>query len=282
MPVGIGDIASIIKDKNGDDIVISPSVVGEGDIGIVLQDQNGDNVVCCNGPIGVGDIASIVKDQNGDDVVIKPGGCEPCKLSLVYTSLSPIIYVYKTCEEFTFTDRFNYPELNLKIDFAPIRCASLDEVELPYGGEPSGLDWWPCGGVWVGLGSPDSYGDINMGRWLWILQRGPYMTIGDLPNTIINPAYSIYGEDYIPLMGSNIPGNPWRWCITDLLSYYTAVNNVYNFTFRYIQVHIRSNISLYFGPGSNTSLLHDIKLCKGVVCMDETGCRNNPPEWCYK
>lgn len=83
MPVGIGDIASIIKDKNGDDIVISPSVVGEGDIGIVLQDQNGDNVVCCNGPIGVGDIASIVKDQNGDDVVIKPGGCVPVDLKLI-------------------------------------------------------------------------------------------------------------------------------------------------------------------------------------------------------
>jgi hypothetical protein len=197
-----------------------------------------------------------------DYAIIKPGGCMPIDLARIIIDPSHPLneYTYEMSKDFTFENRFSFPKLNLRIDFT-LRCGTLDEVVLPYNGEIPGLNWWPCGGVWVGLGSPDSYGDVNKGSWLWMLRGSPYATISDLPNTIINPAYSIYGEGYTPFMGFNIPGQPWRWCVPNLLYYYTPVNAVNNFTARYIHVHIRSNPSLYFGWGLPTSFLTDIYLC---------------------
>lgn len=285
MPIGVGDKVPVLPGGEGEDIVIAPSIVGEGDTVVVLQDKNGDDIICCNGAIGVGDTVIVGKDQDGNDVIIKPGGCVPVDLKLideiVYTHRS---YSYELSEEFTITDRFNYPQLNLKIDWIKRCQGGSDPPTIP--------KMYPCGAAWVGLGSPDSYGDPSMGTWLWRLWPNPYATLG-------------FGHDMDLRTGQsmgNLTGNMgklhwvdqsggecksewciWRWCIPNLLYYYTGGNwNPFvGFTVKYIHIHTRNTISLFFGgDGAAISYIADIKMCHGNICTSEEDnlCRDN--KWC--
>lgn len=284
MPIGVGDKVPVLPGGEGEDIVIAPSIVGEGDTVVVLQDKNGDDIICCNGAIGVGDTVIVGKDQDGNDVIIKPGGCVPVDLKLideiVYTHHS---YSYELSEEFTITDRFNYPQLNLKIDWIKRCQGGSDPPTIP--------KLHPCGAVWVGLGSPDSYGDPGEGSWLWRLYPNPYATLGagfdmDLRTgaTIGNLSGGMGKLHWVDQSGGECKSEwcIWRWCIPNLLYYYTGPqNNVNDFTVRYIHIHTRNTVSLFFGgDGAAISYIADIKMCHGNICTSEEDnlCRDN--KWC--
>jgi hypothetical protein len=261
------ELVKVFKDKNGQDVVFGSSPISEGDTVMVIPSKNGDDIVVKNGPIAVGDYVGIMPTQNGDWVVIKPGGCLPIDVSLVRTWLGTHrSYSYRLAEDFTYTDRYNYPQLNLTINFN-LKC---DGGTFPPEG-PTIPNMYPCGAVWVGMGSPDSYGDPGMGSWLWRLWPNPYATLGfgydmDIRNGI--SAGGVTGA-----MGKLVENNGIlnRWCVPNFLYYYTAMNNVTNFTVRYIHVHIRNTISLYFGgDGGSVSSIADLNVCLGEA----------DPGWC--
>jgi len=282
MPIGVGDKVPVLPGGEGEDIVIAPSIVGEGDTVVVLQDKNGDDIICCNGAIGVGDTVIVGKDQDGNDVIIKPGGCVPVDLKLideiVYTHHS---YSYELSEEFTITDRLNYPQLNLKIDWIKRCQGGSDPPTIP--------KLCPCGAVWVGLGSPDSYGDPSMGTWLWRLWPSPYATLGfgydmDL-RTGLSMGNNMGKLHWVDQSGGECKSEwcIWRWCIPNLLWYYTRGNwnPFFGFTIKYIHIHTRNTASLFFGgDGAAISYIADIKMCHGNICTSEEDnlCRDN--KWC--
>lgn len=270
MPIGIGDTIPAGKDKNGDEIAISQSIIGEGDTGIILQDETGDDIVIVNGAVGVGDIAPIGVDKNGDLVIIQPGGCLPIDVSLIRTWLSTHrSYSYRLDEDFTINNRFDYPKLNLKVDWM-MKCngGSMENPTIP--------DMYPCGAVWLGLGSPDSYGDPGFGTWLWRLWPSPYYTLGfgfDMDLRTGESSGGVTGQ-----MGKlvQIDLGEWiqnSWCVPNFLYYYTGGgwNPYAGFTVRYLHFHIRNTISLYFGgDGGAVSEIGGVNVCLGEA----------DPGWC--
>jgi hypothetical protein len=292
MPISIGDTVPTVKDKNGDEIAIAPnSGVAVGDTVIVLKDKNGDDIVVKNGPISVGDTVICGKDQNGDDIVIKPGGCVPIDLKLVYENIiGQHTYVYRLSEDITYGRR-DYPQLNLKIDYI-MRCdGNMDDYVQDNVIVPGSLVHKPCGIAFVGLGSPDSYGDPGRGTWLWRLYPSPYATLGVGFDVDFGTGECMGGLTGCPGKLHFVDQNggecksEWcihRWCIPNLLSYYTFWRPA-GFTVRYIQIHTRDTISLFF-PGNDAphfTEIADIKACKGNICTSEEDnlCRDN--KWCF-
>jgi hypothetical protein len=264
------DLVKIFKDKTGRDVVFGSSPISEGDTVMVIPSKNSDDIVIKNGPIREGDYVGIVPVGNGDYIIIKPGGCAPVDLGLVKTWLSTHrSYSYRLAEDFIIKNRSNYPQLNLKIDFIK-KClgGNLDNPTIP--------QMYPCGAVWLGLGSPDTYGEPGRGTWLYRLWPNPYATLGlgmDMDIRTGESAAGVTGGMGELVQIPSGEGYTTTWCVPNFLYYYTAGNwNPFiNFTVRYLHVHIRNTATLFFGgDGHSVSSIGDIKVCKG-----EPG-----PGWC--
>ncbi len=272
MPISIGDTVPTVKDKNGDEIAIAPnSSVAVGDTVITLKDKNGDDIIIKNGPIVVGDTVICAKDQNGDDVIIKPGGCEPIGLQLVGYSISNgKNWTYKLSEDITYQNWLHFDEINLKIDFFIPPCP----------GTPVIPNMYPCGAVWVGFGTPDTYGVVGAGgKWLWRLIPNPYATLGFGYDMDLRTGKGAGGQI------GNLTNN--RWCIPNILYYYamgSRFGGFINENIRYIRIHLRNSISLYFGDGNPRSNIVDIRMCKGHVCEGDPSPLNacKDADWCRK
>lgn len=195
-----------------------------------------------------------------DWIIIKEGGCKRIDLSLIdyfeqAGNAQCRAYTYALSEVIPFAGPLSKTliPLNLKIDW-----------DLLCSGGTGILEWWPCGAVWIGLGGPDTYGDIKRGTWLWH-DIDPYMVLSASPDFTIHHER---GPDYGAMIGSERV----KWCAPNLLTHFGILSMPANFKIKYLHVHSRTNASLYFGGNGMGSRIKNIRLCKGRI----------GPDWCEK
>lgn len=254
--ITIGDNCIVFNTKNGDKHVLSgggPPAVG--DKVVVLPTKEGDLVTHGNSRIGVGDRVIVVPLADGDMAALSPGinPWRDCPIQPKTTlpdgeEHDPPDDTYQhhsyVIELVTPLDPFE--EVNVRFDFE-VGC---DER----GFQP----WYPCGGVWLGLGAADTQGDRNSGTWYWP-GGNPFMVIRGQPMTQLGP------NAPAPVIGS-LSNNGTTWCIENFLHGLYPYGRA-DWDVKYIYVHISQQSSLYF-YNYTRSTLNQASICAGGPVRD--------------
>lgn len=192
--------------------------------------------------------------DNNKWIVIKPSGddCKTLKLKLVYQSSAGgyRVYIYRI-------DTAVYIEdiIHLRAYF-DVQCSNGTGFQ----------EWYPCGGVWLGLGTPDAWitdQELSGENWFWTGTRGPYAVIGDQQDYDCNKEGGVAGHMGIAPESAD-PVNLNIWCIKDAFEIFTWFSGIEPGTqIKYLQFHIRTNSSLYWSDNGLGSELMKVRGCIG-------------------
>lgn len=251
-----GDHCILFKTR-GNEYVALPHGFGlaVGDTIVVHKSFNGDLVTHGNNRIGIGDKVIVVPLADGDLAALNPGTnpWRDCPIQPKTTfpdgeEHDPPDDTYQhhsyVIELVTPLDPFE--EVNVRFDFE-VGC---DER----GFQP----WYPCGGVWLGLGAADTQGDRNKGTWYWP-GGNPFMVIRGQPMAILGP----YAP--APVIGS-LSNNGTTWCIENFLHGLYPYGRA-DWDVKYIYVHISQESSLYWYNYTRSTLNH-ASICAGGPVRD--------------
>lgn len=184
------------------------------------------------------------------DLILKEGGCKKVKVKKwKYMQDNWRAYIYHLDGNITIDDL-----INVKIDFKKF-CSGGNGFQ----------EWYPCGAVWMGLGTPESAGDINLPTWYWLGTQGPYPTIGDQQD------FDCF-TDSLAHMGLNMDGGA-KWCILNVFDNFRVFNTIPNGQIiEFLQLHVRTNTTTFWRDNGLGSEVVNVRACKGKP----------PKDWCSK
>lgn len=252
--ITIGDNCIVFNTKNGDKHVLSgggPPAVG--DKVVVLPTKGGDLVTHGNSRIGVGDRVIVVPLADGDMAALSPGINPWRDCPIIEKTTFPKGEDHDPPDE-TMQHHSYSIELSRPLDPYELVNARFDFTR---GCDTRGFqNWYPCGGVWLGLGAEDTNGIPGTGRWFW--PAG-------------NPYYIIRGQPMANLgngvvMAGILSNDNETWCIQDFMGTLYPYGRL-DWPVKWIHVHISNNSSLYWKNYTRSDMVH-ATICAGGPVRD--------------
>lgn len=248
-----GDRCILFKTKSGWAGLPNGFNIGVGDTIVVHKDITGEWITHGNNRIGVGDKVIVVPLADGDLAALNPGTNPWRDCPIVPKTTFPMGEEHDPPDE---TMQHNSYSIELSRELDPYELVNV-RFDLIKGCDTRGFQtWYPCGGVWLGLGAADTNGNPDTGTWFWP-EGNPYSTIRGRPIADLSTGVVMVGE---------LTNDNETWCIKNFMgSLYPYGRGTW--PVKWIHVHISNNSSLYWKNYTRSDMIQ-ATICAGGPVRD--------------